>query len=572
MISADTNFSEIINFFAYLPKLMLESVFTPYPFAISSINSQDIFLILTNIEMIILYLLYFSFLINLKNLKNYEIILIIFIFCACSFLLFVNPNIGTHYRLRQPFIIILIVLSIKNWIYIIQKIYDSYVKKKLNNLNFSNTFIFKFIENGLFNIFLILLFALLIFFREILFIKYIGINSNISIYLLTVTFLSIVSNSLNIPLSDTLLTERKSDNHLLNFHNANLVINLTFFIILFLIIFFLNSSNVFKAFDINYNIDIYFIFAFSSLLISIPINAIFASHLYLINKSLITYSSQLTVPIVSLITVYFLRDTITLKHIFLSIGVGISLNTFILMSFSIINNFKFNIFHKYSFNFLKNNNFSKLFKLCISLFLINSFILISIFYSSAYNINELPIVNIAFRFTLLINALISSIITSMFLPLISVNTNLTKGIFVKSIFFFSFIFSILFFIVFISLENFINFFAEDYFNEQFSKENIYTLASIFKLIPLTVIIGLLFKYFIIIKKENVFLFVTTFYLFIYLLLLKFLHNLNIILMTNYLAIVYTTCIISLILFVKISLNLRIIFIVVSFMCLSFKFI
>ena len=572
LISSDLNLSQITNFFIYIPKLMIESVFTPYPFAIKSSNTKDIFLILTNIEMIVFYLLFFSFLINFNKLKNYEIILIIFIFLACSFLLFVNPNIGTHYRLRQPFFIILIVLSVKNWIYILQKVYDGLIRKTLNNFNLSNRFVFKFLEKGLLNIFLILLFSLLIFFREILFINYIGINSNISIYLLTITFLSIVSNSLNIPLSDTLLTERKPDNYLLNFHNVNLVINLTLLIILFIIIFYLNSSNIFKLFDINYNVDIYFTFAFSSLLISIPINAIFASHLYLNNKSLITYFSQLIVPIVSLITVYFLRETITLKYVFLSIGVGIFLNTFILMTFAIINNFKFNFFHKYSFNFSKTNKFFKLFILCISLFIINSFILFSILYSSIFDINELPIVNIAFRFTLLINALISSIVTAMFLPFISVNNNSNKSLFAKSIFLFSFLFLVLFFIIFISLNNFINFYFDEYFNDQFSKANLYTIVSIFKLIPLTIIIGLLFKYFIIFKKENTFLVIITFYLFIYLLLLQFFNNLNILLMTNYLAVVYTACIISLILFIKISLNLRLIFIVVSLITLSFKFI
>ena len=562
LISADIHPLNLTNIFIYIPKLMFEGVLTPYPFTLTG-NSNDIFLILTNFEMIILYILYSSLLINFKYLKNYEFILIIFAICACAFLLFINPNIGSHYRLRQPFIIILIILSFKNWIFISENIYQKYVQ---DIYNLSNKFIYKFLENGLLNIFLILLFSLFIFFREIIFINYMGINSDISIYFLTITFLSIVANSLNIPLTDILLTERKSDKQFITFEIVNLFINITLFVFLFIILFFLNAPSIFKLLNINYHLNFYYILVFSIVLISIPVNALFSSYLFFMNKSRITYSLQLIVPITSIITVYFFKEVLSLKHIFLSISLGIFLNSLLLIIISKINNFNYIIFSQFSIKRLKFIYFSKLFIISFSLFLINSFILISILFTSFNSLDEIPFVNISFRFTLLINALISSIITSMFLPLISVNTNPNKILFIKSSFFFILGFTILFSIISLSLDNLIYFFPDVIHNNLFSEKNISVIISIFKLIPLTVIIGLLFKYFILIKKENLFLIITTFYLIIYLLFLLFTNNLNILSIINILTFIYTVYIISLILFIKINFNFKIIFTLVTLTC------
>lgn len=562
LISADIHSLNLTNIFIYIPKLMFEGVLTPYPFTLTG-NSNDIFLILTNFEMIILYILYSSLLINFKNLKNYEFILIIFAICACAFLLFINPNIGSHYRLRQPFIIILIILSFKNWIFISENIYQKYVQ---DIYNLSNKFIYKFLENGLLNIFLILLFSLFIFFREIIFINYMGINSDISIYFLTITFLSIVANSLNIPLTDILLTERKSDKQFITFEIVNLFINITLFVFLFIILFFLNAPSIFKLLNINYHLNFYYILIFSIVLISIPVNALFSSYLFFMNKSRITYSLQLIVPITSIITVYFFKEVLSLKHIFLSISLGIFLNSLLLIIISKINNFNYIIFSQFSIKRLKFIYFSKLFIISFSLFLINSFILISILFTSFNSLDEIPFVNISFRFTLLINALISSIITSMFLPLISVNTNPNKILFIKSSFFFILGFTILFSIISLSLDNLIYFFPDVIHNNLFSEKNISVIISILKLIPLTVIIGLLFKYFILIKKENLFLIITTFYLIIYLLFLLFTNNLNILSIINILTFIYTVYIISLILFIKINFNFKIIFTLVTLTC------
>ena len=562
LISADIHSLNPINIFIYIPKLMFEGVLTPYPFTLSS-NYNDLFLVLTNFEMIILYILYSSLLINFKNLKNYEFILITFVICVCAFLLFINPNIGSHYRLRQPFIIILIILSFKNWIFISENIYQKYVQ---DIYNLSNKFIYKFLENGLLNIFLILLFSLFIFFREIIFINYMGINSDISIYFLTITFLSIVANSLNIPLTDTLLTERKSDKKFITFEIINLFINLIFFIFVFIVLFILSAPSIFKLFNINYHLNFYYILVFSIVLISIPVNALFSSYLFFMNKSRITYSLQLIVPITSIITVYFFKEVLSLKHIFLSISLGIFLNSLLLIIISKINNFNYIIFSQFSIKRLKFIYFSKLFIISFSLFLINSFILISILFTSFNSLDEIPFVNISFRFTLLINALISSIITSMFLPLISVNTNPNKILFIKSSFFFILGFTILFSIISLSLDNLIYFFPDVIHNNLFSEKNISVIISILKLIPLTVIIGLLFKYFILIKKENLFLIITTFYLIIYLLFLLFTNNLNILSIINILTFIYTVYIISLILFIKINFNFKIIFILVALIC------
>jgi len=105
-------YNDIYDFFIYLPILLNESILIPYPFW-SINNKNEIFSILVNFEMIFMYSFYIILLINIKKLNSFEIILILFIIFSCSLLFFINPNIGTYYRIRQPFNLFIILISLK---------------------------------------------------------------------------------------------------------------------------------------------------------------------------------------------------------------------------------------------------------------------------------------------------------------------------------------------------------------------------------------------------------------------------------------------------------------------------
>ena len=559
----------ISKFFIYAPKLLIESILLPYPFKTVSEN-YDLFVTLINFEMILLYLLLSSIIINIRKISNYEIYIILFICTCCFIIYFINPNIGTHVRSRQPFMLILILLCLKNWLYLFMYFYQKFLIN--NSIKLTNSFIYKIFSDSFLNIILILSFTLLVFFREFYFIKLIGINNDLSVYLLTITLLSILSNAFNLPLADLLVTSKRINKTMLSQDSFNTIISLSFIIILFIILFILNSDYFFHFFDIDYNINFSFIFIFSIFLISVPFNALFVSYLNFINKSIIPFSFQLIIPICSLFFIILFYDNLKLTHIYLSIGIGIFLNSFLLLIAAKLNQFNFFNYWNYSFNFFSFYSLKKLLLLFLSLFLLNSFILISIYYVEFSNSNDFPIINIGFRFVLLVSALISAIITSLILPLINENNNFTKNILLKLfiIIFAMLIFTIVF--IFLSFDNIISFLIGDINSNEII--NIHSiLSAIFKIIPLFVMVGLLLKYFTLLNKIHIFLKVTILYLLIYIFILQYFNaNLNIALVSSTLAIIYSFYILTLIFSTNLSFKFRFIITLITFISASSNFL
>jgi len=559
----------ISKFFIYAPKLLIESILLPYPFKFIA-DKYDLFVTLINFEMIILYLLFSSIIINIRKISNCEIYIILFTLTCCFVIYFVNPNIGTLVRTRQPFIFLLIFLGIKNWLHLFEYLYQKFLI--YNAIDLTNSFIYKIFTHSFLNILLLISFSLLIFCREFFFIKLIGINNDLSVYLLTITFLSILSNSFNTPLADTLVTNKRINKTMLSQDSFNTIISLSSIIVIFVILFIFNSDNFFNFFGIDYNIDYYFIFVFSIFLISIPFNVLFTSFLNFINKSIIVFSSQLIVPICSLLFIIFFYDNLKLTHIYLSIGIGIFLNSFLLLIAAKYNKFNFINYFNYSFNFFNFYSLKKLLLLFLSLFLLNSFILISIHYVELSNSNDFSIINIGFRFTLLISALISAIITSMILPLINENNNFTKNILLKLfIIIFAFmLFAIVF--IFLLFDNIIFFLTGDInLNVIINIHSI--LSSIFRIIPLFVMLGFLLKYFTILNKINIFLKVTIFYLLIYVFILQYFNvSLNIEFLSSTLAIIYSLYILTLIYFINLSFKFRFIITLITLISASSNFL
>ena len=158
------------------------------PFPNSYFENSSIFLAIANVEMIFIYLIFLGLLLNLLNLETYEFFLILMCLFICSVLLFVNPNLGTHYRVRLPFMLILSILGIKSWLHIFFSLYKKNLdKNSFTKINLQNISLFKFIQNSYQNLFFLFTFVVLVLFREVILINVIGINDNLSLYLITIS-------------------------------------------------------------------------------------------------------------------------------------------------------------------------------------------------------------------------------------------------------------------------------------------------------------------------------------------------------------------------------------------------
>ena len=240
IIGKDIYPNSIIKFLLYCPKLIFNSVLAPFPN--SYFENSSIFLAIANVEMIFIYLIFLGLLLNLLNLETYEFFLILMCLFICSVLLFVNPNLGTHYRVRLPFMLILSILGIKSWLHIFLYTKKNLDKNSFTKINLQNISLFKFIQNSYQNLFFCLL-LLYLFYCEVILINVIGINDNLSLYLITISLLGIFANSLNLPLNDTLITHRNENSQSLSSDSYKLISSILILLILFLAIFFAYSEN-----------------------------------------------------------------------------------------------------------------------------------------------------------------------------------------------------------------------------------------------------------------------------------------------------------------------------------------
>ena len=198
-------------------------------------------------------------------------------------------------------------------------------------------------------------FVVLVLFREVILINVIGINDNLSLYLITISLLGIFANSLNLPLNDTLITHRNENSQSLSSDSYKLISSILILLILFLAIFFAYSENLPSFFKLNSELNFAYYLVVTSIIISIPVNALSSSHLFIL-KNKISYLLQNIIPVSSLIIIYFYRDNISLDLIYYSISFGVIINTISLLLISLNNGMKFNFFSNLKLDFLLFNN------------------------------------------------------------------------------------------------------------------------------------------------------------------------------------------------------------------------
>jgi hypothetical protein len=160
----------------------------------------------------------------------------------------------------------------------------------------------------------------------------------------------------------------------------------------------------------------------------------------------------------------------------------------------------------------------------------------------------------------------------MIMPLILPNNILLKNLFFKIIIFCSLLLFILVTFIFISLENLIYFFSSLQTTDLLTIELITITTIILKIIPLSVIVSLLFKYFIIIRREDIFLRTTIFYSLIYMLILSAVSDLDILVIVQTLSVVYFLYILTSIFLVKISHGLRMVITLISALSVASNFL
>ena len=330
---------------------------------------------IASIENFIYLFLLSSFIFNIKNIHH--IYLLIYFIILFALLLYLNPNIGSFYKQKSTFMYVLLPFGIINWIKVFEKINFKYFAK-LNNTISDNEI--SRISSDSFKMFiLIVLMSILIIFRDYIVFIYIDDFYFLKFYFSLIVLLGVISNSINIPLNETVnsfLIKRKTFNY---FTLIKLII--IFYFLSILIFIFSNNYP-----DINKALIIFYLTIFFA---SIFINSLFTNYFIINNKSLFIYFGQIIATLISIIYLLFNLDNLSNYVIFISLNIlvlaTIILNYFFTKNFIqfFIDNFKF---YKKSDTDLKQKFFINIF-MNLSLILLLFFIFLDNDYSNrAYSI------------------------------------------------------------------------------------------------------------------------------------------------------------------------------------------
>ena len=550
IIDKDVYPNSILKFLLYSPKLLFNSILSPYPS--SNFSNQGLFLAIANIEMIFIYLLFLGLLLNINQLETYEIFIILICLFACSVLLFVNPNLGTHYRVRLPFIFILSFLGIKSWLVLFLSLNKKKIKNQSKSQSVESKFSFnKLISGGYQNFFFLICFTALILLRVIFLIRVIGLNDDLSLYLITISFLGIIANSLNLPLNDLLITNRDGKYQKISDKSLQLIILVFLIILIFIIIFSIYSENLLNVLKLTSEVSFPYILTFSSILFSIPLNALSSSYLFIIKKNRISYFLQNIIPLSSLSFIYFYKNNISLDLIYYSISLGVITNALILFLISLKNglNLKCSVSINNILNLFNNDQFINLLKTTVCFLLINSYVISIIYISSKLSLEQFPVINISLRFLILINAVVASIVSAMILPLFKRNSALKEN---------SLKLVLYLFLIICMITSYLSLVIENL--GIFSSFKDYSvIICILKILPLSILLNLFLKYFIHINKLNIFLIASLFYSVFYLIVLIFVNINSIFVMVEILSYMIIIQMVTLLYFLNFSYKSNLLF-------------
>lgn len=322
----------------------------------------------------IFYLFLTSSVLITKNKNYFEILLVILIIFLSSVILYLNPNIGSFYKQKSLLFYSIAIYSIIHWIEIFHHIFNkislSINKTKNNNDLFS-------ISTKSFNLFLfIIIISFFTLFRDLFIINFFFDQPNLKIYLLLIIFMSIFSNSINMPLNDFFLS----------YYSQKKILEINFLAFIIFICFFINVITiklVIKTSIINF---IYIIILFLFFYMSILINSIINSYFIYKKKISYIYLSQSLSIVFSIFFLLIKKDDLNLINIINSLIIWILSN--ILFNLIFLNiNFK-NFIKKISFKNLSNNNLSIFLNNYFSYIFLNGGIITILLFNYTNTIND----------------------------------------------------------------------------------------------------------------------------------------------------------------------------------------
>ena len=112
--------------------------------------------------------------------------------------------------------------------------------------------------------------TILVICREYFFIANIGLKNDLSHYLFTIGFISIISSSINTPLTDTFLTFKNYNKNSLNGDNYYLLLFLIFTVFLVATFFSLFTNEFYSIFNLNFSYNFSLSLFVFIVLLSIP--------------------------------------------------------------------------------------------------------------------------------------------------------------------------------------------------------------------------------------------------------------------------------------------------------------
>ena len=396
-----TNFNQTV--FVYLKTLFFSLIY-PANYLANDISLLNKIAISENL--VYLILIFSIFLI--KNRNNKELLLIAFYIFILSVILYLNPNIGSFYKQKSLFLYTTAIYGIINWVKIFHNINKNIFvsidnKKNQNELSVLSSNSFKILI-------LMLVVSILILSRD-LFIINSPINKyDIEIYLLVILSMSIISNSINTPLNELLISYYYQKNKIdIKFLVAILSISLIINILIYNLI-------IDTAFLNFIFITVLTIIFYLSILINSSINTYFIYS----QKIFYIYFSQTISIIISIIFLYFIRHDLTLINIIFALNIWISSNIFFNLLF--VNNDYKKILSKFTYNKLNRKDMYNFINNYFAYILLNGSIIILILLSTSKFIDNNSLV-VSLRLYLYILGILIVIFNLVISPYLFKNSN-----------------------------------------------------------------------------------------------------------------------------------------------------
>ena len=398
------NFNQTV--FVYLKTLFFSLIYPANYFAnnISLLNKIAI-----SENLIYLILIFSIFLI--KNKNNKELLFIAFYIFILSVILYLNPNIGSFYKQKSLFLYTTAIYGIINWIKIFQYINKSIFisidnKKNQNDLSVLSSNSFKILI-------LIVAVSVLILSRDLFIINSSFNSYDIEIYLLLILSMSIISNSINTPLNELLISYYYQKNKI-DFKFLVLILSIS--LVINILIYTLTIDTAYLNF---FFISVLTIIFYVSILINSSINTYFIYS----QKIFYIYFAQTISIIISLVFLFFTRNNLTLINIVLSLNIWILANIFFNLVF--VNNDYKEILSKFTYNILNRKDMYNFVNNYFSYILLNGSIIILILLSTSKYIDDSSLV-VSLRLYLYILGILIVIFNLVISPYLFKNSDNNK--------------------------------------------------------------------------------------------------------------------------------------------------